>query len=343
MLLTVESAIHNITNVPPRPQMPIPSYERGKTTRIVLGIENSIPRITDEGWQLQLGLQAAGYQLWGKEFGQPYRHTDVDFIIKKADPGVILIYDQREWDGTFRNIESMRRSDIFRVAQHKDMQHNPTFHYASHIATMPHAWVVYYHPAICQKFNPWMRPQHVIRTWHTVDSDKIPSWCNERTIPCLFSGATQVNIYPFRYQIQQWIESGALRRVYTLPHPGYMQKGWFTDLFLKILSHTRVALCTASKYAYTLRKFIEATACGCRVIGNPPIDDPFPEIDENMVRVPDDISAEGLQRIIDREVANYDPRRQELLADKAIKWYDYRVVGRRLADRIDEVRNGWHA
>ena len=109
------------------------------------------------------------------------------------------------------------------------------------------------------------------------------------------------------------------------------------------LSHYKAAICTSSIYGYALRKIIEATACGCVVISDLPEDECLPRIDGNIIRIEPDTSTHAVADILDRIYDTYDPHLQAYYAEAACEWYDYRLVGARLANDIEAMRSTYNA
>jgi hypothetical protein len=126
-----------------------------------------------------------------------------------------------------------------------------------------------------------------------------------------------------------------------LPHPGYGLIGHRTAAYLQTLSRYKVAICTTSKYGYALRKIIEATAVGCRVVSDLPVDDVLPEIDGNITRISIDNSTAEIASIVHDLAASYSDEQQRIYAEKAIKYYDYRRLGRQLAADIEALRRSY--
>jgi hypothetical protein len=112
------------------------------------------------------------------------------------------------------------------------------------------------------------------------------------------------------------------------------------------LSRFKVAICTSSIYGYSLRKIIEATACGCRVITDLPIDDVLPEIDDNLVRLTATEPEQQLEEVaalLPELTQHYDADFQYRMAFLAKQRYSYQEVGRRLAADIEKLRNNYTA
>lgn len=347
-------SVQNVLESVPRPkggQLPAPPYEHSEARSdsvpvyVGLAVEGMRHHMTDEGWQLFQGLESAGCTLHGFQIGPGW--TDVPLILSQTNPDVVVVQDQREWEGMtadrrqdkrvrFRRAEALRhRPDVFTVTVLKDAQNNPPYHEASAAGMGAHAWIVYYHPAVVAHVAPYLRPPHLVRTYHTVDRALVPPY-RDRGRGCLLSGAVS-NAYPLRQRIFKQVER--LPESTLLLHPGYHQRGCATPRFLQTLSQYRVALCTSSVYGYALRKIIEATACGCRVITDLPTDEVLPEIDGNLIRVSPDVSVEELGTVITQALALYNPTLQAEWAARTCAWYDYRYQGARLVEAIERLRS----
>jgi hypothetical protein len=107
------------------------------------------------------------------------------------------------------------------------------------------------------------------------------------------------------------------------------------------LTKYQVAVCTASMYGYALRKMVEATACGCVVVTDLPVDEVLPGIDGNLVRIEPDYSAKQVGSLLRRLYGAYDPEKQAFFAAVARDMYDYRVMGKKLAADIETMRGGY--
>jgi hypothetical protein len=95
-------------------------------------------------------------------------------------------------------------------------------------------------------------------------------------------------------------------------------------------------------YGYALRKIMEATACGCRVLTDLPVDEVLPEIDGNLFRIRPDTSAYHVGIYVRQLVKEYDADKQRDYADKAKQFYDYRAIGKRLSDDIESLRRSYN-
>lgn len=322
--------------------------------RVALGVESMSRHMTDEGHQLTEGLHYAGYYLCGRGYGGypgPGRFdlTNVPAILSSLDPGTVFVQDKREWLGLtadrnrdpsmrFSSVEALRdRPDIFKVGVVKDAQNDRELHVESAFEMGTHAWVVYYHPEAVLAVAPYLRREHLIRTYHTIDADKVPEYLYHDRAGAVVSGALGP-AYPLRTRAYGWAVAGELRSVDVLPHPGYHRGGSASGDYLKSLSRYKVAICTASKYGYALRKIIEATAAGCTVVTDLPTWDVLPYIDDNLVRVPSGISAKDLADLLADLYLKYDPDIQRFFSDRARAFYDYRRMGLALTDDIENLR-----
>lgn len=327
--------------------LPAPAYTGNSgLNRMALAVESMKDHMTDEGWQIMLGLRHAGYRLAGR--GCEINCCNVESVVRNRNPNVVLVQDKREWDvsnmrGNFRdpaarfvNYESLaERHDVFKLTILKDAHNSPTYHEQSAREMGVHAWVIYYNPQRVHQLASYTRPQHLIRTYHSVNADVVPDYSPKCRTGCLLSGAVS-NAYPLRRMLVNNL--GQLPETTYLPHPGYHRNGTATNEFLKTLSRFKVAICTASVYGYALRKIIEATAAGCVVLTDLPYDDPLPGIDGNLVRVGPDATGRHMGTLIQMLCDEYEPARQEHYAKIAKQRYDYRAVGTILAEDIETMR-----
>jgi len=332
--------------------LPAPIYSPNEANygKIALAVESMRTHMTDEGWQIMLALQHAGYELWGYKL--PHGETDVKKILKqKPDTGIVVVQDKREWDvpkrswreyrARFTNIEYLaQRTDIFKITILKDSHQRPLYHRQSAEEIGCHAWIIYYHPYIVAKLAPYVRPQHLIRTYHSLDPKVVPPFrpAKQRK-PCIFTGAISSH-YPLRARLYRAKELRALVNFHR--HPGYHRRGCFTPEYFKLLNRYKVSICTCSKYGYALRKIIESTAAGCRVITDLPVEDKLPEIDDNLIRISPDATPTQVRRITDRAVVTYNEERQKHYAELAINYYDYHHLGKLLAEDIEKLKNNYN-
>lgn len=309
--------------------------------KVALAVESCRRHVTDEAWQIMAGLQASGYVLYGH--GLPNNETDVAKIVS-IRPSTVVVQDPREWDiapsswreqrAAFSHVDALRSCGALVVVPVKDV-HSSVQRYAAFSQRIgAHAWIVHYHPAIVTHLAPYMHCDRIIRTYHSVDSDVVPTFTADRE-GAVLSGFIS-GVYPLRRRLAQAVD--ALPNVTYLPHPGYGLSTCATPRFLQALSRFKVSICTCSIYGYAVRKIIESVACGCIVVTNLPEDEVLPEIDASLVRVSPDISTHEMAELLRRLYADYDPGRQRHFAETATKWYDYRRLCGQLAADIEAFR-----
>jgi hypothetical protein len=344
-LRTVADTIAGLPH-PDVPRLPAPAYSGTSSRGVVLGTESVRYHTSNENWEALQGLSRAGYALAGH--GLTFHETDVPTILERLPGvGIVVIQDRREWMGLtagrsrdpemrFQNITVLRdRPDLFKITVVKDAHSDLALHQQSAEEAGVHAWVAPYHPDIVCHLAPMLRPEHVIRTYHTVDASAVPPYSAANRDRCLLSGAVS-GAYPLRQRLVRAAHHMPL--VDVLSHPGYHRRGAVTPEYLKTLSRYKVAISTSSMYGYALRRHVEASACGCRVITDLPVDDVLPMIDDNLYRVPPDIGYREMNEVIARLCAEYDPERQEYYAIRAKTWYEWRAMGMRLAGDIETMR-----
>ncbi len=332
---------------PKSSRLAAPLYNGNKASGIALAVESMKRHTTDEGWQIMQGLEHSGYQLCG--YNLPTDNTCTSCILKEHDPGVVVVQDKREWDVTEKNFREnearfynvhllAKRADIFKLTILKDAHQRDEYHRQSAAEMGVHAWITYYHPKMVCHLAPYVRPQHLIRTYHSLDRELVPAYTHEQRRGALLSGAMS-GAYPWRMFLKKKL--GKLPQVTHLSHPGYHMNGTATPKFLKQLGSYRVAICTSSIYGYVLRKMIEATACGCIVLTDLPEDEILPGIDENIIRIAPTRNVTAVSQMLSQLYKNYDPDKQKALADKAKQMYDYRVLGAKLVNDIENLRSDY--
>lgn len=334
---------------PGLPRLPAPAYtppaEVG--SRVALAVASMQAHTSNEGWEVMQALEHAGYKLVGR--GLPRDETNVVKVLTHLRPGVVVVMDKREWDlsprdfrdpaAAFQHVEALRDTpDVFTLTILKDSHQRPEYHRDSADEIGCHAWLIYYHPDIVCHLAPYVRPEHLVRTYHSVDRNLVPPYTAEGRAGCLLSGAVS-GVYPLRTRL--FWEAGSLPEVTVLKHPGYHRQGSATPAFLQTLSRHKVAICTSSIYGYALRKLAEASACGCVVVTDLPTDEVMPEIDENCYRVSPDMTTQQMGALLRELYAAYDPEKQRHFAVRALNFYDFRAVGLRLADDIETLRKGY--
>jgi hypothetical protein len=372
----IKDLLSRHTDIQPLSRSDPPPYIGTSSNGIMLAVESMKDHTTNEGNEIQLALQTGGYRLVGHKI--PAQHprnssvlyeqgmTNVWEILNIYSPGVVVVQDKREWlpppnnfrdaGAKFIGIEALRaQHSVFKATILKDAHQQPWWHKGSADEIGCHAWIIYYHPEIVTHLAPFVRAEHLIRTYHSIDPRCVPGYdprpniqdnsrcnalfsqrMNNGRDGALLSGALS-GAYPLRQRLAQSISQ--LPRVTHLIHPGYHRKGTCTPNYLSLLSRFKVSICTASRYGYALRKIIEATACGCMVITDLPCDEVLPNIDGNLIRVHPDSTPAQVAEILSQCYASYNVDRQKHFAEEAVRTYDYRAVGLRLASDIEIMRS----
>lgn len=332
-------------------RLPAPRYVSREGPRLALAVASMRNHTTDEGWQLMDGLRkGGGYKLAGFGSNVDWSQRHVLTLLYDHRPSTLLVQDKREWMGRtagagfdrneqFLSTELLAgQTEVFKGYVLKDAHSDQPLHEGCARDVGVHFWVVYYHPTIVAAQAPFARPEHMIRTYHSVDADTVPAYCGTgRRDAALLSGAVS-GAYPLRQRLVKAHLSGSLPSVDYLKHPGYARTRCFTKDYLWTLSQYKVAICTASRFGYAVRKIVEATAAGCRVITDLPVDDALPHIDGNLTRVDVGISNRELSELIFGLSKTYNPVHQALFSERAREHYDYQALGARLGRDIEELR-----
>lgn len=330
--------------------LPAPTYTGSGGPCIGLAVESMKRHTTSEGWELFAAVESAGYILCGHKL--TVDTTDVPTILERTNPGTVLVQCAREWAtlpgdfreplAKFRNVEALAsRPDVFKAYVAKDAHSRIADCRGAAEAIGAHAFVHYYHPAVVAHLAGYVRPEHLIRTWHSIDQAIVPPFKAVRTGYGLVSGAVS-SVYPLRKRIIE--NRHRLPRVAVQAHPGYHRKGCATPAYLELLSQYRVSICTSSIYGYALRKIVESTAAGCIVVTDLPVDEVMPGgIDANLVRVDVNIGERELGTLLNRLYREWDADKQKEMAARAVAWYDFREVGKRLAADIEAMRQRYNS
>ncbi|GIW60106.1 MAG: hypothetical protein KatS3mg087_1172 [Patescibacteria group bacterium] len=321
-------------------ELPKPNYVPINSYRLGLCCPSMRKHTTDEGWQIFQGLESAGYLLCGYE--APINIVDVRILLAFS-PAVVALQDPREWllrsptkvdKEEFQNWEVLAAVDTcFKVTILKDCHQHPHLYKLWHSSMGCHAWIVYYNERIVKHLCPFVRSQHLIRTYHTVDPAVVPSYTKDRD-GIIISGAVSAH-YPLRQRLFKELPDNL---VFKAEHPGYGNTHCYTASFLQLLSRYKVSICTASKYGYLLRKIIESTAAGCVVISDLPADDIVPEIDSNIYRVSPDTSTKEILELALALCNDYDYDKQNYFACLCKHRFNYKMEGTRLANAIENLR-----
>jgi hypothetical protein len=321
-------------------------------TRGILFVLESFRRHMDNGrWLCQLGFESNGYLSVGNNVPPPgINSTNVRKIVDIYRPDTVIFWPRYEWArdewgdqpgvtdaDRFTEWECLlSRPDILRVAVLHDAASAIGSQHRWHREFKPHVYLTCYHQKSVIDYNPHINTGQIVRTYHVLDDCSFP--IKKRDLPCVIAGARNRDVYPLRTRAMDLAKAGKIKAD-TIPHPGYAQTGSLSNDFLKTLAKYRVAICTASRYGFALRKIIEATAAGCRVITDLPAYDCLPGIDDNLIRVKPYITDDELQAIIEREAEAWDTDRQRDFAHKAREIYHYRRECARVAELLDERRD----
>lgn len=346
---TVQQVIANLGLNSTLPELSAPDYIGSSSYGIGLAVESMKDHMSNEGWQLFEGLEYNGYTLFGHNIHDSI--TNIRHAVLKSNPGIVLMQDKREWDATgrrrdfrdpnarFTHVDYLKqRPDIFKLTILKDAHQQPEYHCQSAQEIDCNAWVIYYHPAIVKHLAPYVRSEHLIRTYHSIDPQSVPPFNPDRQNLALISGAIG-KYYPLRTTLARklrWIPS--LRH---LKHPGYHRNGTNTPTYLEHLRQYKVSICTSSVFGYSLRKLVESIASGCIVITDLPVDDVMPVFDETLVRISPHNSLAEIRDLIHDCYRKWEPEKQKHYAEETIKFYDYRETTCRLADDIENLRRSY--
>jgi hypothetical protein len=309
---------------------------------LVLANSSYQRHMTDEGDQLQRGLEAAGWSLAGFGYGDDCRN--VPRLLERFQPETVFVQDVRDWrtdsPGCFdRRVELqswriLGSWDGQKVTVCKDAGTAVDLQrqFAGDIGA--DAIAIYYHPESVLPLSPWLADYPLIRIYHSVDADEC------RRIPldrprhrAILTGAINRTIYPLRSLAQlnhEWLGLDLKR------HPGYSDGGTMTHHYLRLLASYRVHLATASRYGFALRKILESVAVGAIPVTDLPAYDRLPFIDGALLRVRRGCTLGELKHTLDTadEAWNLEERRR--WAELAWQHYDFRAIGRQLSESITE-------
>jgi len=299
-------------------------------------------------WLIQRGLAAAGWQVVGHGFPPPGDTTDVMEAVRRFQPRVALFWTGPEWgtslpqqralgvmdEHAFRGWERLEREapEVVRGTFFVDAGSNQQAQREWHERLRPQLYLTPYHPDSVVTLNPHIPRSAVVRYHHPIEAERFPPF-GSRDGRCVISGATGT-CYPFRSRMKAAAKQGLLGEVTVVNHPGYHGLGCVSLDYNQVLAKHRVAICTCSSYKFALRKHIEATASGCRVITNLPEYDVLPEINDNLRRVGSGLTTQAMLQLIDSLASSWDVEEQAAFALAAREYYDYRAVGKRLAEEL---------
>lgn len=295
---------------------------------------------TDEGLQLQQGLEAAGWHLCG--IGYDDGCADVAELLRRHKPEAVFVQDVRDWLSTcgicfrkdldFTNLQALRDVRAFTVC--KDAWGWADEHrWVSHMIRAKGIMHYYAADVVAKCAADWIKPYPLMRIHHSIDADLCSElWTTDRKRGCV-TGARS-DVYPLRMRA---IDAAAMLKLDTRRHPGYGNKGADTPNYLRWVAGYRVHVATASKWEVAFRKIIESVALGCTPVTNLKASDVLPEIDGALIRVRTDCSVFELQHVIDRADAEWDAEERLDWARKAWAYYDWRIAGARNAMLMETV------
>lgn len=297
--------------------------------------------MTDEGDQLQLGLESAGWRLAGAGYGDGLRH--VPRLLDRHQPEVVFVQDKRDWDPAsgicFRSDVAFQESGalarhaaVKRLAVVKDAGSSIEYHrqFCEEIAA--HAVLIYYHERSVLAVSPWLRAYPLVRAYHTVDAvllEHIDITTARRR--ALVSGAVSPQVYPLR---KQAFEHARKFGIDVMRHPGYNNRRSSTPSYLRALATYRVHVATASVYGFALRKIIESVAVGATPVTNLPSYDVLPQIDAALVRIPPHASLSEVRDAVDHADRTWNLEERREYARRARVWYDWRAMGIRNSEAM---------
>lgn len=303
--------------------------------------------MTDEGLQLQQGLAEAGWTLAGHRYDDGC--TDVRTLLSRHRPDHVFVQDKRDWDPAsgcpgathdtkFNYLSALRSSKARVSVVVKDAGPEGTnYHQDFCREADADAVVIYYHPMSVMRFSPWLTNYHLIRIYHSINLADIPEFAVQRRPLCGSGaiGSLTSDVYPLRAHVAPRASEFGMM---WLKHPGYQNtSGPDTPKYLSFLNQFKVSFATSSAYGFSLRKIIEAVACGCTVVTDLPKYDALPEIDRAIVRVKPTISDRDLKVVFSEAVATWEEEGRRKWAKKAQDYYNYQESGRRLSQALFQV------
>lgn len=296
--------------------------------------------MTDEGMQLQRGLQYSDWHLSGVGFDG---WRNVPAILQQQSPDIVFVHDKRDWDmgsgGCFRaginyqELDALKDSPAFRLGVVKDAGTLVEYHRQFIAQIGADAVVTYYHDDTTKQLSPWLAAYRTIRTYHSVDADVCRgNYTMQHTgrHRAIVSGAVS-GVYPLRQRV---MSNAAEIDCEIIKHPGYSNRGNHTPHYLRMIGTYKVSIATASAYNFALRKIIEAVAMGAVPVTDLPAWDCLPEIDGALVRVSPTISISELRDVVREHADKWNFEERIDWARKAWAFYDWRMIGLRLDQLI---------
>jgi len=311
---------------------------------------------------LQRGLELQGYKLFGRGFFSPADrdNTDIRAVCETEQPEIVFCQAANTWmpgarqatgevpGANFTNYEWLgRHPDIYRVTQYADPRSHQDKHRLWQTEQFrPHAILVRYDPSDIIKHNPWIERSRLVRIHHSVTREYV-GVIRVRSGCAILCGCLHSGIYPMRARLHREITSSGDTDRFTLrPHHRWAHEGGSAvPDFMKALAHHRVCIVCTSAYRWPLKKHYEATAAGCAVITNLPASEQVPVIEENLTRVPSDISLRDLTTLVCKLSREWDLERQRDLSRRTVERYDYRAEAARMAAVLEDRRSAmaWRA
>jgi len=294
---------------------------------------------SDTAYLIQRGLELQGFTVFGRGFPGRRDCTDMRVVCEREKPDVVFCEEWNTWnpdmpqppakDVGFTNYDWLgRQPHIFRATKHADPWGHPEKHAEWHRRFNPDVILVRYEVPRVLQIAPYLDEKRLLRIHHSVTREYCPEITSaSRDRVCLLSGAVNPRIYPMRARL--WREVRELPRwedVFSIrPHHRWSRTGGSAvPAYMRDLARHKVMFVGTSRWHVAFKKHYEGTAAGCIVVTNLPTSDRVPIIDENLVRVPDTISAAELRDLCLGLADAWDEERQRELARRTIGRYDYR-------------------
>lgn len=308
--------------------------------RVMLANIDYRGHMTNEGNELQRGMECAGWHLSGAGFDDL---RDVPTILEAYSPNVVFVHDKRDWDPAnggcfnkgigFKRLSVLRDWPGFKLGVVKDAGSMIDYHRAFIEEMGANAVVTYYHDDTTTKLSPWLLNYKLLRTYHSIDADfcsrnYVPRFAERKT--AIVSGAVS-GVYPLRQRV---FDHARFIGCDTLRHPGYNNHGACTPTYIETIARYKVSIATASAFNFALRKIIEAVAVGAVPVTDLPEWDCLPEIDGALLRVPSTITSPELRDVVRETAAKWDWQERYHWAQRAWRFYDWQVIGERLNEMI---------
>ena len=317
--------------------------------RVQFGVKAFENYASDTAFLIQRGLEHAGFPCYGKGFPGDRDCTNMRVVCEREDPDLVFCEEWNTWNPDMPQPPSKdvgfvgydwlgEQESIFRVTKHADPWGHPEKHAEWQQRFNPDVVVVRYEIDRCLKIAPYLDCHKLVRIHHSVTREYCPEVTAEgRDRVCLLSGSAGSRAYPLRHRI--WREVQELPRwddVFTIrPHHRWSRTGGSAvPAYMRELARHRVMFVGTSQWHVSFKKHYEGTAAGCIVVTNLPTSDVVPVVEENLVRVPDDIVAEDLAVLCRGLAREWDEEKQRDLAMRVVDRYDYREEAWRLFDDV---------